>query len=72
MRKIKIPAKDIIDLCSVESQKPVELKEGFFILILDRIVYMRDTDLGVGLIRVDTAVDITITKEWFDKIEEMI
>ena len=68
MRTIKIPAEAVIDLCSYENPKPVEQKKGELILFLDKIVYMRNTDLGYGLVRVITDVDITLTTEWYDKV----
>ena len=72
MRKIKIPAEAVIDLCSHENPKPVEQKKGSLILFLDKIVYMRDTDLDYGLLRVDTGVDITVSKEWYKKLEWLL
>ena len=65
---MRIPSSAVVDLSINPNERPVEQNTGELILFFDKIVYMRNTDLGYGLVRVITGVDITLTTEWYNKV----
>jgi hypothetical protein len=67
---IRIPASDVIDVFADKSKQHVET--GDVIIFVNKIIYMRHTATGDGLIRTETGVDITINDKWIKKIEEMV
>ena len=69
MKTITIPAEAVIDLTS-RDEKGVIQATGDVIVFLDHIVYMRNTNDAQGLLRMNTGVDIEISKDWFDKVVE--
>ena len=71
MRSITIPSDAVIEL-SLEDHRPVEQHTGDLTIFIDKVVYMRNTPNGNGLLRMMTGVDITVTKTWYDLIFDNI
>lgn len=64
-----IPAEGILDL---STEKSVIQETGEALIFIDKIVYLRRCTNGTGLIRMQTGVDYTITKEWYEVLKQTI
>ena len=69
MKTIKIPSDAILDLSTDGSKVQFS---GDVVVFLDKIVYMRSTTTGDGLLRMVTGVDININKQWYDKVVDAV
>lgn len=72
MKTMKIPSSAIIDLSTDAPISHATHDTGDVIVFLDKISYMRNTYNNAGLLRMVTGVDITVKKEWYDKVVEAI